>query len=295
MATSVVSTSVVGGVTQRACTKNVVGHRACVDQTVGVAREVRHRGAVGTVDHVVNQLLLVGESVDAVLVFHLASQVGDFHREHAVAIGVGHDVVSVGCTPAAPRACHKQLGDFRGAIHRGTRSRGTRHVDVECHTHGGFTATAGGSTIAHVAAVVAHHGQRGRLRHGDSAIDKAINGRGARISVGELLLGRPTVEGELVLVRPRLQSHNDVVHPIGVAIRERRAPAAPSVERTVQVHRAKGTGVIVHVYLEGHVRRRRNHGPVVAGSIAGSVRIVGGVSRRNLTVGVTGKVCDRCT
>ena len=100
----------------------IVRHGTGVHGAVCVTAVVCHRRASRTVYHVVDQVFLVGKSVDGVLVFHETFQVGDFHRVHAVPIGISHRVVRVVCTPTTPWAGHKDVFEAL---------RGTGHVHVE--------------------------------------------------------------------------------------------------------------------------------------------------------------------
>jgi len=87
----------------------------------------------------------------------------------------------------------------------------------------------------------------------------------------EVLLGRPSVHRELVLVVVVGQLDGRTVDTVSVLIEKRVAGTAPSIERAVHVNGVEVTqGVLAHVDIEGHIVEAR------AVIVAGSCIIVGG-------------------
>ena len=136
-----------------AATEGVVGASTCLNLTVGVASIVRHRSARRSVGHVVHQLFLVRESVNAVLVFHGAGQARHFHAVDAVSVFVGQHVVTICSAPAAPWSGHEHLREGCRAIHGGSHCIHAAHVHVE---RGGASTRSVACTarVVHVRGVV---------------------------------------------------------------------------------------------------------------------------------------------
>ena len=159
------------------------------------------------------------------------------------------------------------------------------------HTERDGTVLTSCHRSASVAAVVAHRVQRGGFSHVNRTVGETVDGGGARISLCEFLLCRPSVQGELVLVGARSQRNGDCVHAIRVVVRHHSARAAPAVESAVDVHLAIRASVLAHVHLERHVHCSRSWS-VVARTVTSAVEIVGGRTSLHLAVGVTSKISD---
>ena len=86
--------------------------------TVGVGIKISDGCTISTVNHVIDQLLLIIKTVDRVLILNgPGDRFIKNHRVNAVAVWVSHGVVDVVCTPSAPRSCDKHVVKFRGAGH----------------------------------------------------------------------------------------------------------------------------------------------------------------------------------
>ena len=255
----------------------------CVDLTVGVTVEVRHRCASGAVHHVVDQVLLVCETIDGVLVFHHTSQIGHSHTVDAVAVVVCHGVVHVVRTPAAPWACHKHVVKFGG----------TCHVHIEGHTHLAV-ATTGVASVARHAAVVANHSRVGSaFSHVPHAVDEFSRCSCALFrAVENLSLGPVAVAQELVLLSAWLERQRDGVNAVSIGIVHEVGSVVPTVGRASPRDRSVPGAVDIH--RERHIHCGHSHNVVVASAVASAVRVVGRAVRLNLTVGITSKVGHGC-
>ena len=112
-------------------TVRVVGRCARSHLTVGVTGIIRHWGAIATILHVVDQVLLICESVDAILVLDVTGREVEGHRVNAIAIVVSEGIVAIVASPSQQRTCHKHVREAGRAIHAGTSVIKAVHVHVE--------------------------------------------------------------------------------------------------------------------------------------------------------------------
>ena len=149
-------------------------------------------------------------------------------------------------------AAHAHVGEVPSPFHVAARAvvcRGSRVVVVGRGIHA--SKDVGG---AHAAAVEAHESEvRGRIK-GGRAVRKATVHGCAGFSPGKLLLGSPSVQGELVLDGAGLE--RDGQCPSSVAIVGHGvARPAPSVVSAVHEHPSECAFVLGHVHLECDVNR----------------------------------------
>ena len=199
------------------------------------------------------------------------------------------------------------------------------HVHLERHSIlAGSVLVEGGAVVvdrllvrttgaghANVAAVPAHGGQVLCPIDKEAPVGEAVDGGRAGAARGELLLLRPSVEGELVFDRACRQVERGLPNAIAVAVVQRVAGAAPSVEGAVHVdHAVRGTIEVGHVHPEGHgeqagavvvggvlvvvdgsgVRATEGVGGLLFTGVATAVRVGGRGTGRRHAVGVRGRV-----
>ena len=145
--------------------------------------------------------------------------------------------------------------------------------DIE-HVVGAATTVV---TTASVTAVVTDHGKRGIRSDIIGPVREAVNRARAGLATGEFLLGRPSVEGELVFNRAFGDVDRHRIDAVAIGIIHGDAAAAPSGEAAVQVDRAVGARVLGHVHLEGDGIGSRGR---AAGSIRAALPEARAVGRR---------------
>jgi len=138
------------------------------------------------------------------------------------------------------------------------------------------------SAATRVAAVVADHRQGGIRLDRIGTVRKSVDCAGAGLAAGEFFLGRPPVEGELVLNRIRSDVDRHRVDAVRIGVVHGDASSAPTGEAAVEVHSSIGTCVFGHVHLEGH-------------GVRGRGRLTGAVRAALLVAGADGRVLrHRC-
>ena len=119
----------------------------------------------------------------------------------------------------------------------------------------GVRASRHGLCVAKGAHVPAHGIQCDVSIHSVESVREFTCGERAWLSSCKFLLRCPAVQCELVFDAPGQTLHCDFINVVTVVIRHFGARSTPSVETTIQIHRAKSPCILAHVNLKSDIRQ----------------------------------------
>ena len=246
----------------------IVGRAARSRKAVRVAIVIRHRSARCTVLHVVDQVFLIRESVDAILVLDVTSRCFDGHAVNAVTIVIQQLVEAAVRWPSPERTSHKHFVEIRACTAHVHVERGVEQARVVIQSRVSVVVVRRSvRTTQHIlfvrASLTAAVSVVGGAARSRKAVRVAIviRHRSARCTVlhvvDQVFLIRESVDAILVLDVTSRCFDGHAVNAVTIVIQQLVEAAVrwPSPERTSHKHFVEIRACTAHVHVEGGVEQ----------------------------------------